>query len=147
MPTERHRAKLNARGPRVHHDQAIREVKNRAAGQSPNPGFARPTSSLFPLTWRGLFWYYSVPNVIRSTSLQQWDAKSECNHWLWHVKYIIFRFFGLCRRKEIKSRSKAEYLFGLAPCLAAIQANRRDIFEIYFRESGAQNTERYVDCF
>ena len=66
-----------------------------------------------------------------------------CMHCIDYVTQLNIFLYSLSKKNESYDK-KNEYVFGVAPCLAALQAGRRQVFEIYIREAGAQNTERFV---
>ena len=65
-----------------------------------------------------------------------------CMHALIMLHNLMFYLYSSKRNESYDKKN--EYVFGVAPCLAALQAGRRQVFEIYIREAGAQNTERFV---
>ena len=54
----------------------------------------------------------------------------------------VYEPIGLCPTQVVKR--KGEYLFGIAPCLAALQAKRRKVHAIFLKQGGEGNKKRQI---
>ena len=48
-------------------------------------------------------------------------------------------------RLETSKISKKEYIYGISPCLTALEANRRKFYTIYFNDEALNTKSRYQD--